>query len=425
MANIKEGVMVYQDKQNQPSVVDKVVELLYEKQPKEEATLIENFIRQYFGSTSPQDLEKIGVIDLYGAMICHWRFLNHRAVGETKVHVYNPQFEQYGWQSTHTVIEIIQDDMPFLLDSVRMELNRRGLTAHMILHLGNLHIERNSSGEITQIFDKNKESSQSTAEAPLFFEIDKQSDANTLIEIKDSIESVLQDVKDSVSDWGNMCDKMNHIIEELPSYSNGDEIGEQIAFLKWLCENNFTFLGYCQLSLGDLPDVQSWELLQGTTLGLFNKGVGGFFDNYQNLPKEAKALVTSREKLIIGKASRLSTVHRPAYPDLIAIKCFDEAGNVSGAHCFIGLYTAAAYNRSTLNIPLLRHKVQNILDKAAFDKASHDGKTLINILETIAPKDVAQWAHHHAPRNPRCFRTAQFRPAAPSPQALPLRPCVP
>lgn len=179
----------------QLEITEKVIQLITQKLPKEEAEILEKFITQYYVSVSVDDLAARSVIDLYGAILAHWRFIRQRQPGEIKVRVYNPEFEQHGWESTHTVIEMIQDDCPFLLDSIRMELNRRGLMVHMVLHLGNVKVERDNQGFITKILTNGEKTDSLIREAPLFLEIDKQSVPQILTEIKESLEAVIRDVR--------------------------------------------------------------------------------------------------------------------------------------------------------------------------------------------------------------------------------------
>src|SRR5262245_52295509 len=133
-------------------VVDRIVDLVRERLPAEQTPIAEEFVRQYYAGTSAEDLEDSDDVNLYGAAIAHLNFAKQRKPGSPKLHVYNPQFEQHGWQSTHTIVEIVTDDMPFLVDSVRMAINRRGLTTHLIIHPV-VRLRRDGEGRLQQILD--------------------------------------------------------------------------------------------------------------------------------------------------------------------------------------------------------------------------------------------------------------------------------
>ncbi len=387
--------MLNKAKEKQLEIIEKAVSHIYKKMPKEEANLIELFVKSYYVTASPEDLIQMNVIDLYGSMLSHWKFIANRRAGESKIRVYNPQFEQHGWQSTHSVIEIVLEDMPFLVDSIRMELNRRGLSVHMILHVGGLCVTRDDSGTITDLFTCktfDNPSQGQKLEAPIFIEFDRQSDPKVLQEIEDSIRSILEKVNLCVEDWPQMIGKMESVIDEFEqaSLSIDENIKEQsVEFLRWLKAGHFTFLGYFKV---DFPDEQgrNWKADESSGMGIIRQGIDGFLDKVEDWPEHVVDTIYSSEPLIVGKTNVASIIHRPAHIDIVAVKVFDERQQMVSQHCFIGLYTSAAYNRSPQNIPLLQLKVDRILDKANFPASSHDGKSLINILETMPRDDMLQ-----------------------------------
>src|SRR5215813_3543456 len=114
--------------------IEEILALVHAKAPAEQRAILERFVPAYFRQVAPEDLIERRVDDLYGAALSHWNFARKREPGKPKLRVFNPTVEEHGWQSTHTVIEIVNDDMPFLVDSVTMEVNRHGLTLHLIIH---------------------------------------------------------------------------------------------------------------------------------------------------------------------------------------------------------------------------------------------------------------------------------------------------
>ncbi len=371
-------------------LTQRVIALINDKLPKDEANLLTIFVKQYYLSAAPEDLLELKVIDLFGAMVSHWHFIHQRKPQEAKVRVYNPHFEQHGWQSTHTVIEVVYEHKPFLIESIRMVLNQRGLNVHLILHLNGVKIERNTDGVIKHIYTNHEKDANLVSESPMFIEIDKQSDPAVLEEIRLAIENVIEDVTLTVNDWHNLTQKMESVIEETKvrlAKSSKKELDQEIVeFLEWINKSHFTYLGYCQRKLITNKGNYQFLIDKDSCLGILRRNAESYFESFQDMPKVAQESAISSFPLILGKTDKISTVHRPTHTDFIVIKIFDDQGKVIGQHQFIGLYTSAAYNRSPQGIPLLRLRVKQILERAAVTYDSHDGKALANILETL-PRD--------------------------------------
>src|SRR6266436_2071175 len=127
--------------------LDEVLRLVRAKVAPDMRSLLERFVRRYFSQLDPEDLAERRPADLYGAALSHWNFARKRDPGSARIRVFNPTLEEHGWQSTHTIIEIVNDDMPFLVDSVTMEVNRHGLTMHLIIH-PIVVVERRADGSL-------------------------------------------------------------------------------------------------------------------------------------------------------------------------------------------------------------------------------------------------------------------------------------
>ncbi|MGE3318752.1 MAG: NAD-glutamate dehydrogenase [Candidatus Berkiella sp.] len=372
-------------------LIGRVINLVKEKLPADETKLIDSFVKQYYLSAAPEDLLDRNIIDLYGALVSFWHFINHRGPHETKVRVYNPQFEQHGWQSTHTVIEIANDYLPFLIESVGMVINRLGYNIHLILHTNGLKIERDEKGLINNVYmGKSNNNNVRPTEMPIFIEIDRQSDLEALDTLRLAIEGTIEEVSLAVHDWQPMTSTMDNVIKDLEkrlAHSKKKDLDQEIIeFLKWINNNHFTFLGYCQRKIKNIGQSYEWCFDKDSALGILKKFGETYFEPFQEMTKAAQELALSKHPLILGKTNRISTIHRPTYTDFVVVKNFDEKGNVIGQHQFIGLYTSVAYNRSPHYIPLLRLRVNKILERANVEEESHDGKILMNILETL-PRD--------------------------------------
>ena len=135
-------------------------------------------------------------------------FAHKRAPGQAKVRVFNPTVEEHGWQSTHTIIEIVNDDMPFLVDSAAMEVNRHGLTLHLMSH-PIIGVTRDAGGVLTGL------AKDGQRESFIHVEVDRSVGAKLLEGLAADIERVLGDVRRSFGDWAAMRKQIATIEQEL------------------------------------------------------------------------------------------------------------------------------------------------------------------------------------------------------------------
>ncbi|MDQ3863969.1 MAG: NAD-glutamate dehydrogenase, partial [Actinomycetota bacterium] len=370
-------------------LLDKVVARVREQMTDEQAPQVEEFARQYYGWVDAEDLEERSPIDAYGAAVSHWSFAAQRKPGEWKVRIYNPHFEEHGWQSTHTVIEMVNDDMPFLVDSTRMAINRQGYAIHMILHPV-MKVRRDEEGRLLEVLTPEADDEDAIAESVIHVEVDRQTETLVLEDLKQSIEKTLADVKAAVEDWPAMRKKVREIVsvlEEDPPDFGPEDLAELRAFLEWIDDDNFTFLGFREYELTTQNGEEALCAVQGSGLGILRqKDSGPASHSFAELPPEVRRLARTPKLLNLTKANSRATVHRPSYLDYIGIKKFDESGEVTGERRFLGLYTFSAYSSSVFDIPLVRRKVRYVLERSGFPEASHNEKDLIEILETY-PRD--------------------------------------
>jgi glutamate dehydrogenase len=366
--------------------LEKVLRLVQTKVPAEQRNTLSAFILRYYGQVDPEDLADRAPADLYGAALSHWNFARHRDPAHARVRVFNPSVEEHGWQSTHTIIEIVNDDMPFLVDSVTMEVNRHGLTLHLIIH-PIVAVVRDADGILVGVAD---DAEGAHRESMIHVEVDRIVDPVKLDALAADIVRVLDDVRASVEDWKKMRDRVGAVLVEntkrappLPA----DELAEGRAFLAWLVDDHFTFLGYRCHELVVIEGEDALKIVPGSSLGILREGENKeVATSFAALPPEVKAYARRPELLVVTKSTSRSTVHRPGYLDYIAVKRFNAKGEVSGEHRFLGLFTSTAYSANPAEIPLLRRKIGNVVARAGLEPGSHAGKALINILETY-PRD--------------------------------------
>ena len=364
--------------------------------PHKEARLLQIFSERYYLSCAYEDLKEREIADLYAIVWSHWNFIAKRAAGESKVKIFNPQKEKDGWDCVHTVIQISHDDIPFLVDSARMVINRYGYQIHFIVHFGGLKVKRNAEHRITELFSLNVIEKEMTSEAPIYIEIDNIASEKGREELQADIERVLGDARVAVADWRLMAARVEDSLAELdqnPPSLDVAELAESRDFLRWLINNNFTFLGSRDYKLIGSGTSRALQMIPGSGFGVLREDTLSTSKSYAALPPQARKMALSKNILIIAKTNTKSTVHRDAYTDYIGVKRFDSEGNLIGERRFIGLYTSTAYHSSPRQIPFLRHKVDKILQDLGFPPDSHDGKEAVHILETLPRDDLFQATH--------------------------------
>ncbi|NMG00448.1 NAD-glutamate dehydrogenase [Aromatoleum toluolicum] len=364
-----------------------ILEQIELKLPADQAASIGAFARRWFGQVAPEDIADYTVDDLYGAVLSHWHFARkHR--GGTRLRVYNPKLEEHGWESTHTVIEIVNDDMPFLVDSIAMEVNRQGLTLHLIIHPV-MRIVRDAEGIYQGVAD---DADAGRYESIIHVEVDRRTDAADLDALREGLERVLADVRVAVADWPAMQQRVADVIAEIehkPPPVPAEEIDESVAFLKWLMDDNLVLLGCRDYALtapaGGTPEL---SIVAGSGLGLLREKEGEQQSrSFGALPAELKSTLPNLPVLLtVTKSNTRSTVHRVGYIDRFSIKRFDADGHVCGEHRVIGLLASTAYSASPKLIPFLRRKVDAVIARAGLMPRSHAAKALLTILERY-PRD--------------------------------------
>ncbi|GHE20022.1 NAD-specific glutamate dehydrogenase [Halomonas urumqiensis] len=361
---------------------------------KDKADEVEAFARYFYSSVSFDDLMDRRLDDLYGATLSIWHFLQEFNPADPKVRVFNPDFEQHGWQSAHSFVAVLHEDMPFLVDSVRIELNRRGMTVHAI-HNAVLETQRDGKHHLKCVVEPGGKAASQARESLIVIEVDRHSDPAVLEDIQASLDEILIDVRTAVADFDAMRERVKEAIEEVracrpPQVSEVDH-QEAIAFLEWLLEENFTFLGYDAFDVVSKGGKQEIHKVKRSELGVFRLDQPRYQERIRTeTGVEDDHFVLVPQLLSFAKSAHHARVHRPTYPDYISLDRYDEKGNVIGEHRFLGLFAATAYNDSPRNIPLLRRKLKSVMEIAGFNPKGHNGKQLLQILEVYPRDDLFQ-----------------------------------
>ncbi|MDQ0776839.1 glutamate dehydrogenase [Streptomyces aurantiacus] len=355
------------------------------------------FLQRYYLHTAPEDLGDRDPVDVFGAAFSHYRLAENRPQGTANVRVHTPTVEENGWTCTHSVVEVVTDDMPFLVDSVTNELSRQSRGIHVVIH-PQFVVRRDLTGKLIEVLKDRPTGDlphDASVESWIHVEIDRETDRADLKQITADLLRVLSDAREAVEDWEKMRDSALRIAEELPKEPTADDLRDQEVeeareLLRWLADDHFTFLGYREY---ELHDDDSLGAVPGTGLGILrsdpkhgDEESHPVSPSFERLPADARAKAREHRLLVLTKANSRSTVHRPSYLDYVGVKKFDADGNVVGERRFLGLFSSAAYTESVRRVPVIRRKVAEVLRGAGFSPNSHDGRDLLQILETY-PRD--------------------------------------
>ncbi|MEU2622289.1 NAD-glutamate dehydrogenase [Streptomyces sp. NPDC007157] len=356
------------------------------------------FLQRYYLHTAPEDLADRDPVDVFGAAVSHFRLAETRPQGTANVRVHTPTVEENGWTCSHSVVEVVTDDMPFLVDSVTNELTRQGRGIHVVIH-PQFVVRRDLTGKLIEMLPTPAAGEElphdAHIESWIHVEIDRETDRADLKQITVDLLRVLSDVREAVEDWEKMREAAVRIAEDLaaepvPGDLPRPEVEEARELLRWLAADHFTFLGFREYQL---REDDSLGAVPGTGLGILRSdpphaGEEGHpvSPSFERLPADARAKAREHKLLVLTKANSRSTVHRPSYLDYIGVKKFDADGNVVGERRFLGLFSSAAYTESVRRVPVIRRKVDAVLERAGFSPNSHDGRDLLQIMETF-PRD--------------------------------------
>ena len=360
------------------ALIDAATALLAKRKP----DIPTDFLAKLFGLAAPDDLARYGAEELAAIAERSWTFLAEREAGVPKI-----RFEPAAAARGVAVLEIVNDDMPFLVDSVVGELNARGLDIRLFVHPVFV-VERDLAGKLTNF--KGARNVGGQRESFIHIHVDSLEDVARRAEIVEALNGILAEVRVCVEDWQPMLARIRAIIADLrtsPPPLAVEEIAEAIQFLEWMEDDNFTLLGARDYVFTD--SAEALEPAFETGLGLLHSRDMRLLRRWNEtliITPEIRAFLEQPRLLVVTKATTRSRVHRRVYLDYIGVKRFDRSGKLVGECRFCGLFTSTAYTRPARGIPYLRRKIDGIIRRAGFDPASHSGKALVNVLETY-PRD--------------------------------------
>lgn len=349
--------------------------------PKSAAAPLRKFAESFFGQSTVDELEQLTparAADI--AQFCQ-RASTKRKAGEWQI-IQEPLALKGGkGDSRRTRMLIVNDDMPFLVDSLTNLLTRLGLSVHLIVHPV-LSVKRDKSGKLTDLGSERKQAGFAH-ESLIYFELPPLTEDLDAKALKMQIDRVLQKVSATTGDWRAMDSIVGTLAKNYEKHcdkSHKAEAHEVANFLSWLHNKNFVFLGYAEYNLVKKKNGQeSFELDTKTAKGLYRV-------NSDQSAIERSARPTLRALFSVQKSSEICEVHRPGAMDYIALSRMDAKGKIIGEIRILGLFTSVVYYQSTDLIPFIRNKVARILDYSGFDRHGHSGKSLRTIIEFL-PRD--------------------------------------
>ncbi len=393
-----------EQEQAKEALIDAVVELALERTRELPPDRTERLLREYYRRAAPLDLVGADPADRYAAALRHWQLARHRMPGTTLVRVYDPAPVEDGWHTQHTVVDVVTDDMPFIVDSVVAELQRRGITVHVLLHPVAL-VHRSEDGEVVDIHRAGNGGPAAEGPAPagvlvcresfVHVEVDRLADAAGRDELDRAIRSVLDDVRAATHDWSAMRDRAMALADELdrpaPPGVDPDEWREAAVLLRWLVADNFTFLAFRAYDLVETTSGDELVSVSGSGLGL-QRDAPSSVTSLAALSPSIARLARAPRVLNLTKTNAVSRVHRAVPFDYVGVKRFAPDGTVLGEDRFLGLYTARAYAAPLADVPVVRRSVALVRERAGFLPGSHDASQLQQVLATLPRDELLQFS---------------------------------
>ncbi len=348
----------------------------------------------YFRHVADEDLAQRDPQMLAGLVRSHIQLAQSRSAARANIRLSHPTQETDGWSCPYAVLQIVTDDMPFLVDSVVAELSRHDRDVKMLIH-PQLWVQRDAEGALLEVHGDDTRprvkagEPEPQLESWMHYEIELGRDEESDTQLVDDLRRVLHDIRVAVEDWDKMHDRCVEIGTtlhgEVPDSVPAPIVDRTTGFLEWLADDHFTFLGYREYRLDTVDGEDVLRPVTGSGLGILRYDESRS-TSFSRLTPEARSTARESRLLTITKANSRSTVHRASYLDYVGIRTFDADGNVVGEQRFLGLFTHTAYTDSVLRVPVVRERAAKVLERSGFAPESHSGKDLLEVLESY-PRD--------------------------------------
>ncbi|MGY0504331.1 NAD-glutamate dehydrogenase [Luteimonas sp. e5] len=312
-------------------------------------------------------------------------FIRNRKPGAAAVRVFNPSEGKQGWESPRSVLQVVNDDMPFLVDSITNALGERGIGVHGLMHPV-LAIERDKAGKLKQL-------GSGAPESFIHIELDRQDPAGQRA-LEQVLGDVLGEVRLAVEDWPRMRERMDQAASAIGGAAlDAQSVAEAQEFLRWAADDHFTFLGYREYKVEKRGKEDMLVAVEGSGLGLLREDDASKPRPMKSLDAHAVQKAGLREPVVVTKTNARSRVHRRGYMDYIGVVEYDAKGRPLGEKRFIGLFTSSAYRRRPWDIPMVRSRFERVMQASGLPEAGHSAKALRHILESLPRDELFQSSH--------------------------------
>ena len=347
-------------------------------------------IELYYRLVPAEELGSAEPAELAAAVRSHLALAADRVPGRALVRLLNPILAGDGWSSRDTVIQIVTDDMPYLVDSVGAELARIKVSVRRLVH-PIVVVRRDLTGTLREVItgsNPDEAPPDALVESWMYVNVDRIADPDRARQVEQRLLTMLTDVREVVEDTQRMAGvayALAYKLDTAPPPLPAEEVADGAALLRWLAGGHFTFLGYRRYELvwqstGDPGDgaTPGLRAVLASGLGVLRKD-----------SVAARALSTgpgvdplARNLLVLTQASAPATVHRPVYPHYIGVKTFNERGEVSGEHRFLGVLATTALHEDVMHIPVIGRRVLELIHRAGVPLDSYSGQRMLEVLQT-------------------------------------------
>ncbi len=359
----------------------------------------EVFASNFFREVNPLDFTSYSDEDCFNSVLSCFEFISQKGYNGSKHRIYNPSIKENGFESHFTYIDFVNKDIPFLVDSIVAYLDKHSIEIKNVLH-PTYNAVRKNDGSLQEISYEGKDRNESVIQLHL----NKISSQQEIDFLTNGLKQLIETINLVVADWVKMSKAVVESINTLQgaqSIVKKEKLAEIKDFIDWLVKGNFVLLGVKEFDINKEKDG-SYSLK-----GIKNAESGVFCSQYDEMrpgvinstPREIEDSVKSPYVLEILKSRYRSKVHRIANAERVRVQKFDGNGNVIGEYRIIGLFTSSAYNQSVTNIPLVRRKVEKVIQESGYIKGSHNYKDLVTVLEFYPRDELFQISHKDLLKN--------------------------
>lgn len=294
--------------------------------PKSGGDDLKEFTSQFYARIMNPELERVDATLAASIAASAYEFIQKRESGEPRIRVFQPQKRKHGYELSSVVVELLNDDMPFLVDSLTAELTRHGFTIRETYH-PIFRVKRDARGQLQELGGLQEKAASFTPESLIHFEISVLPEGMAEEQLEQDLLWVVQHIRAAVTDWRQIVEKAKQSITDIgkaPAGNDKEMISEIQDFMNWLINRNFVFLGYAEYEISASGNGESLNVSDDARLGVLKITDDLLTADGGTLPPEANHFLHSSHLIEVNKSSRRSAVHRPVPMDTIAIKKFNS-----------------------------------------------------------------------------------------------------